>query len=250
MKGKKLVTIITPCYNSESFLLETAQSIIKQTEKSWKWFIIDDFSEDNSRKLIENLMQTDNRIQGIFMETNVGPAVCRNEGIERVDSKYMTFIDSDDLWDCKFLEKSIKFCHNSEGFAFSSYSRVDENTLKPIYRDFIVPLRVDYWDILKTNSISCLTAFIDVEKLGVKFMPEVKYRQDMGLWISYLKEINFAIGNPEVLAKYRIRKKSLSRNKMNLIKPQWFFYRNVANLNIIMSINIILIWAYRGYRKY
>ena len=195
-------------------------------------------------------MQTDNRIQGIFMETNVGPAVCRNEGIKRVNSKYMTFIDSDDLWDSKYLEHSIKFCSKSEGFVFSSYSRVDENTLKPIYRDFIVPLKVDYWDILKTNSISCLTAFIDVERLGVKFMPEVKYRQDMGLWISYLKEIDYAIGNPEVLAKYRIRKKSLSRNKMNLIKPQWSFYRKVANLNIPMSIYIMIIWAYRGYRKY
>ena len=105
-------------------------------------------------------------------------------------------------------------------------------------------------DILKTNSISCLTAFIDIEKLGKEFMPEVLYRQDMGLWLKYLKKINYAKGIKETLAIYRIRDNSHSRNKKKLLKPQWLFYRKVENLNILISTYLMIVWAYRGLKKY
>src|SRR5690606_19200085 len=102
-------------------------------------------------------------------------------------------------------------------FVFSSYKRSNEQ-LEFVYSDFIVPKKVTYTDILKTNSISCLTAFLDIKALGKKQMPLIRKRQDMGLWLKYLKVIPFAHGIQETQAIYRIRENSLSRKKSDLIK--------------------------------
>jgi hypothetical protein len=95
-----------------------------------------------------------------------------------------------------------------------------------------------------------LTAFLDVKTLGKKFMPVIRKRQDMGLWLQYLKEIPFAYGIQEPQAIYRIRENSLSRKKSDLIKYQWQFYRQVEKLNIFQSVYYMLHWMYRGFLKY
>jgi len=246
----KLISIITPSFNSEKYIKETYESIRLQTYENWEWLITDDSSSDGTVNLIQEFMVKDNRIKLFQNSTNQGAAVSRNISISNSNGNYMTFIDSDDVWNSKFLEDSLALCDSTTGFVFSSYSRVDEITLNPIYKDFIVPQKVSYTDILKTNSISCLTAFIDIDRLGKKRMPLVRYRQDMGLWLQYLKEVDFAYGNKNVLAKYRIRKSSLSRDKKKLVKPQWHFYRNVSKLNFFQSIYYMIIWAFRGILKY
>jgi hypothetical protein len=81
-------------------------------------------------------------------------------------------------------------------------------------------------------------------------MPKIRKRQDMGLWLQYLKEIPFAYGIKEPQAIYRIRENSLSRNKTNLLKYQWEFYREVEKLSIFTSAYYMLHWMYRGFMKY
>lgn len=246
---KSLVSIITPNYNCEQFIEATIKSVINQTYAHWELLIVDDCSTDGSREIIEKYCAIDARVQLFISDNNQGPAKCRNKGIQHAKGSYLTFIDSDDLWLAHFLQTSLSYIRESEGFVFSSYHRLDEE-LKPKYKDFIVPESVAYSDILKTNSISCLTAFIDVEKLGKLYMPDVLYRQDMGLWLSYLKKINVAIGIQEPLAIYRIRENSHSRNKINLLKHQWFFYRNVAKLSILTSFYYFISWIKNGLIKY
>ena len=224
--NSSLVSIITPSFNSSRFIKETIASVQAQTYSYWEMLITDDGSTDNSLEIINEICDKDSRIR-LFSIENSGPAVARNNSIRHAKGKYLAFLDSDDLWMPDFLRKSIQSILQSEGFVFSSYKRCNEMTLKEQYRDFIVPDKVTYMDILKTNSISCLTAFIDVEKLGKEFMPEVMYRQDMGLWLKYLKKIEFATGIKETLAIYRIRTDSHSRNKKKLLRPQWYFYRKV-----------------------
>ena len=51
--NKHVVDIILPVYNSEIFLLETLNSIVSQSYKSWKLIIIDDGSIDNTRNILK-----------------------------------------------------------------------------------------------------------------------------------------------------------------------------------------------------
>ena len=244
-----LISIITPNYNASKYIAATIESVQKQTYSNWELLIVDDCSSDNSVEIIKTFQKNDARIKLLELTQNAGPAIVRNEGIKQAQGNYLTFIDADDIWLPNFIETSLKKIKESEGFVFASYHRFNED-LEPCYKDFIVPSKVNYADILKSNSISCLTAFIDIDKLGKFYMPEVLYRQDMGLWLKYLKRIDVAIGIKQPLAIYRIRKKSHSRNKLNLLKHQWKFYRNVAQLSILESMYYFLCWMFFGVRKY
>lgn len=244
-----LISIIIPTYNSQKYIHQTLKSVFEQTIQDWELLLIDDGSSDNTKAIIQTIQEQEPRIKVIFLPQNAGPANARNMGIKNAAGKFITFLDADDIWFPNFLERSLQECKKGHPFVFASYKRLDEN-LNPLLPDFIVPKQVDYDAILKTNSISCLTAFINIDQLGKKYMPLVKKRQDMGLWLQYLKEIDYAIGIKEPLAIYRIRKHSLSRNKWQLLKPQWYFYRKVENLSIPQSIYYMFWWSYNGLRKY
>lgn len=245
-----LVSIITPTYNSAKYIAETFQSVQNQTYQNWEWIIIDDGSSDDTEIVVNSLKEKDKRIQFFKLEQNSGPAIARNTGIEKAKGNYMTFLDADDIWFPNFIENSINTIKESGvSFVFSSYRRSNES-LEFVFSDFIVPQKVTYTDILKSNSISCLTAFLNIEKLGKKFMPIIRKRQDMGLWLKYLKEIPYAYGIEEPQAIYRIRENSLSRKKSDLIKYQWQFYREVEKLTVFQSIYYMLHWMYRGFMKY
>jgi len=246
----KLVSIITPTFNSASYIAETIQSVQNQTYQNWEMIIVDDGSTDETVSIIQQIQKTEHRINLVIQPKNVGPAITRNIGIELVQGKYLTFLDADDLWFPDFIQNSITTIQQTKvPFVFSSYRRADES-LNFVYSDFIVPQKVTYTDILKTNSISCLTAFLDINVLGKKYMPIIQKRQDMGLWLQYLKKIPFAHGIQEPKAIYRIRKNSLSRKKSDLIKYQWQFYREVENLTVIQSIYYMGHWMIRGFLKY
>jgi teichuronic acid biosynthesis glycosyltransferase TuaG len=245
-----LVSIVTPTYNSEQFIAETILSVQNQSYTHWELLIVDDGSQDKTADLVKELQKNDSRIKFFQLEKNSGPAVARNTGIEQAQGQYLTFIDADDIWFPDFMANSIQTIQKTGiPFVFSSYRRADEN-LNFVYSDFIVPQSVTYSDILKSNSISCLTAFLDIQKLGKKYMPLIRKRQDMGLWLRYLKAVPFAYGIQQPQAIYRIRKNSLSRKKTDLIKYQWQFYREVENLSVFQSLYYLMHWAYRGFLKY
>ena len=245
-----LVSIITPAYNSAKFIAETIQSVQNQTYENWEMIIVDDGSSDETLAIVQAFIDEDKRIQCYKLEQNSGPAVARNFAIEKAKGAFMTFIDADDIWFPNFIENSIKTIEKTGvSFVFSSYKRSNEN-LEFVYSDFIVPQKVSYTDILKSNSISCLTAFVDIKTLGKKYMPLIRKRQDMGLWLNYLKVIPFAYGIQETQAIYRIRENSLSRKKSDLIYYQWQFYRAVEQLNIFQSLYYMAHWMYRGFMKY
>jgi len=245
-----LVSIITPTYNSEKFITETIQSVQNQTYTNWEMLIVDDCSSDKTVDIIQQFMEDDHRIYLIRLNKNSGASKARNKAISEVKGDFMTFLDADDIWFPDFIENSIATIQETGiPFVFSSYRRSNEK-LEFVYSDFIVPQKVTYTDILKTNSISCLTAFIDVKKLGVKLMPDIRKRQDMGLWLKYLKEIPFAYGIQEPKAIYRIRENSLSRDKKKLLKYQWQFYRDVEKLSIFESMYYMVQWMVRGFLKY
>ena len=244
-----LVSIIMPSYNSEKFISKTIESVINQTYERWEIIIVDDCSPDNSNQIIEKYCKNDSRIKLIKLEQNSGPAVARNRAIEEAKGRYIAFLDADDLWLPEKLEKQLEFMQkNNMAFTYSGYKLVDEddNALGV----FIPRKELTYEDILKTNDIGCLTAIYDVQKLGKIYMPNILKRQDYGLWLKILKQIGKTKGIVEPLAVYRIRKNSVSSNKLKAAKYQWKIYREVEKLNIFISSYYFIHYIWNGVKKY
>ena len=247
---RPLVSIVTPVYNSAKYITETVKPVQDQTYDHWEMILVDDGSKDESVAIINEMASRDQRVKLLINERNSGPAYSRNRGIEEASGSFLTFIDSDDLWFPEFLSTSIQMCMiNNYEFVFSSYQRRDEE-LKPLLKDFIVPDRVSYRDLLKTCSISCLTAFVDLRRMGKKYMPDIPKRQDWGLWLDFLKEVDYAYGIKQPLAIYRMRENSVSSGKFSLIPHVWKVYRKVEKLNFFYSLYLINCWAFEGFKKY
>jgi glycosyltransferase involved in cell wall biosynthesis len=244
-----MVSIITPAYNSEQFISQTIESVLCQTYTNWEMIIVDDRSTDNSVQIVEKYIQNDSRIKLIKLEKNSGPAIARNKAIEEAKGRYIAFLDADDHWLPEKLDRQIIFMHkNSLSFTYSSYHLIDENS--QIFGTFTTKEYITYKSMLKTCSVGCLTAIYDTQVLGKRYMPNIAKRQDYGLWLQILKDINSTKGIIEPLATYRVLRNSVSSNKLTAAIYQWKIYRDVENLNLLKSIYYFVHYAIYGIVKY
>jgi len=231
----ELISIITPLYNSKKFIEETIESVLNQTYYNWEMIIVDDCSSDNGIEIVNHYKKQDNRIKLIKLKKNSGGAVARNTAIKEAKGRYIAFLDSDDLWHPKKLEKQIEFMQkNNYAFTFTKYQQMTEDS-NLIDKFINVPEKISYRKALLINPIGCLTVIYDTQKVGKVYMPLIRKRQDYGLWLKILKKEGYGYGLNENLAYYRLRDNSISASKMNLVKYQWKLYREVENLSIVES---------------
>ena len=94
---KPEVSIISPLYNRERYILRILRSIQYQTFHNIEIILVDDNSIDNSVQLIEELQQIDQRILLIKNKKTKGTFVTRNIGVQYSSGKYIIIPDPDDI---------------------------------------------------------------------------------------------------------------------------------------------------------
>ncbi len=234
-----LVSVITPVFNAANYLQDALKSVQNQSYTNWEHILVDDCSEDNSPEIIKAFAKEDLRIKYHRLTENSGPGITRNKAIELSKGRFIAFLDCDDTWYPKKLEKQVEFMlKNNFPFTYTSYACMDESG-RDLERKLFAPKQVTYKSALYKNPIGCLTAMYDTEFYGKQYMPEIRKRQDFALWLKLLKSSD-AFGLTEILAKYRIQKKSVSSNKLGLIKYEWLIYRKEEGLGIVKSTFYVL----------
>lgn len=127
MMEEKL-SIIVPVYNSESTVERCISSIMSQTEKDFRIYVVDDCSIDGSRKKLQNIAKNNNRISLYKTEKNSGPSVARNIALNVAKGKWVSFVDSDDYIDCNYYTNLINAAENKNAdICISSFIQVDIN---------------------------------------------------------------------------------------------------------------------------
>ena len=244
----ELVSVITPCYNSEKFLDECISSVLNQTYQNWEMLIVDDNSSDNSSILIKSYSKKDERIKPLYLNDNIGAAMARNKAISKAKGKYLAFLDSDDVWLPKKLEVQTNFMKkNNCAFVFSSYSVISDDD-KPKYT-ISVPETITYKKYLKNTIIGCLTVMLDKEKFKNIKMPNLRSSHDMALWLNLLKKEKYAYGIAQDLAIYRDHKSSSTSNKFKAAYDVWNVYRQHEKLNLFYSIYNFVFYAINAFIK-
>ena len=244
----ELVSIITPCYNSEKFLDECISSVLNQTYQNWEMLIVDDNSSDNSSILINSYSKKDERIKPLYLNDNIGAAMARNMAISKAKGKYLAFLDSDDVWRPKKLEVQTNFMKkNNCSFVFSSYSVISDD--EKLNYTISVPETITYKRYLKNTIIGCLTVMLDKEKFKKIEMPNLRSSHDMALWLNLLKQEKYAYGIAQDLAIYREHKSSNTSNKFRAIYDVWNVYRKHEKLNLFYSIYNFVFYAINAFIK-
>ena len=107
------VSIVMPVYNARNYLKDRFASLLSQTLSDIEIVCIDDGSTDGSRGILDDYAERDSRIH-VVSQSNSGPAVARNHGLELVQGEYVTFFDCDDDCDRNLLELAYKDAVSSD----------------------------------------------------------------------------------------------------------------------------------------
>ena len=241
---KGLVSVIMPTYNCGVFIEETIVSIQAQTYQNWEIIIVDDCSKDNTKEIVEALIENDSRIKYHCLETNSGAAVARTTSMKFAQGEYIAFCDSDDLWMPKKLEKQLKFMSDNDyAFSCTSYEQIDENG-KSLDKIIKIINKTDYNRLLLDCPVGNSTVMYNVKKMGKFEVPNIRKRNDDALWLTMLKKEKYIWGLSDTLMRYRIRQNSISSNKLAVIKYHWILYREIEHLNVFRSAFHIGYWCF------
>ena len=114
------ISIITASYNYQDYIRETIESVMAQTYQNWEMIIVDDGSKDNSVEVIKDYCNRDSRIKLFQHEGGVNKGLCKTVqlGIEKAQSEWLVFLESDDLITPDYLEEKVKVIRENPDIEF------------------------------------------------------------------------------------------------------------------------------------
>ena len=213
-----MISIIVSIYNSDKTLSKMIDSVLSQTYQDFELILINDGSSDNSFNIMKDYLEKDNRIILIDKE-NSGLTKSLNIGLKRVNGKYISRIDADDIWKKDKLEKQIKFLETNNHYALvgTAYDEIDKEG-KIMYLKQRTPLLTTNDNIInnivKFNPFFHSSVLFRKEVLGTIgfYNEEFKYTQDYEFWVRIMSKLKVA-NLDEVLASRRYSENMISISK-------------------------------------
>ncbi len=247
-----LVSIIVPVYNVKAYIANTVESVLAQTYTNWELLLIEDGSTDGTGAFLEQYLQelADSRIKYHVLPQNIGAAAARNYGVDISQGRFVTYLDSDDLWRPEKLARQVAHMQKHDAaFCFTGYEFADASGMGT-GKVVEIPETLTYREALKNTTIFTSTVMFDSAKISKDrlHMPQVK-SEDTALWWRILREGLTAYGLQENLVLYRRAGSSLSSNKLEAIRRIWNLYRKEEKLSIPFSAYNFCFWAWRAVKR-
>jgi hypothetical protein len=201
------VAVVMPAYNSARFLPRAIESIFAQTCQSFRIFVIDDGSTDETDIVMRNYSDRVTYIQ----QTHAGAAAARNRGIAVSKSRFVAFLDADDIWLPNKLEQQLDLlhCHPSVGLACSGFLLNDRIYTARV--SHVSPNESCFEQLLHDCFISTPTVIVRRECLNEvgSFHELLKVSEDYNLWLRIASQWPVA-AIPEVLVHCNTTSEGLS----------------------------------------
>jgi glycosyltransferase involved in cell wall biosynthesis len=109
MPTKPVVSVILPAFNAETYLSVAIESILNQTFEELELIVVDDYSTDNTWKIIKQFARRDPRVVALRNEHNVKLSETLNAGIAVAKGKYIARMDADDWSYPDRLTKQVEY---------------------------------------------------------------------------------------------------------------------------------------------
>nr|MCR5304318.1 glycosyltransferase family 2 protein [Lachnospiraceae bacterium] len=171
----------------------------------------------------------------------------RNTGIRNSSGRYLSFLDSDDLWLPDKIRCQVEFMKEREcSFSFTSYDFGDEQG-HSTGRTVRAPEKLDYRHALTRTVIFTSTVMFDREKIpkDILVMPDVP-SEDTALWWKVMRNGYTACGIDRIFTIYRRSGNTLSSDKVEACRRIWNLYRSVEGLSLARSAACFVMWAARA----
>ena len=211
--NRPLISVIMNCHNGDRYLKKSIQSVISQNYKNWELIFWDNNSTDKSEIIFKSFK--DKRLKYFKSKKYLKLYKARNKAIEKSKGKYITFIDTDDWWLKKKLEKLHTAFRKNKSYKIiysNWYVFNDLTKTKKIFNNMKLPTGKITQKLLHKYEINVGTIMIskDIFK-KFKFNEKFEIIGDFDLFIKLSLKYRFlSIQSP--LSYYRLHKKNFSNN--------------------------------------
>ena len=233
-------TVIIPLYNKEMYIENAIKSILNQTFTDFELLIINDCSTDKSIEIASKFASE--KVQIIHHEKNSGLAATRNTGIKKATSNYVTFLDADDLWKPRFLEKIFHLIQNFPDARIfgTNYEEIWGKTIKNPHNgsEFLPEDFTGYINFFKMNlkqgiynhGSVCLHKEV-YESVGF-YNENIQLSQDLDFNIRANYHYKLAYDNSVQMSYFMQTDNQLTRSSIvNKTIPDYDLYENWTNNN-------------------
>jgi teichuronic acid biosynthesis glycosyltransferase TuaG len=243
------VSVVIPVYNAAETIQKSICSVLDQGSLIHECVVVDDFSTDTTKAVINRLADSDERVRYHCMPRNSGsPAGPRNAGISLARGRFIAFLDADDEWLPDKLRKQIEFMERTGAAVSCTGYRVIDGTGNQI--GAFRPLEVtSYESLLRHNTVGCSTVVVDTEKVGKPEFP-ICGHEDYALWLGLARQGVHIHGLTDELGVYRVVSGSVSSNKFKVLGFFWNIYRNIEQFSRLKSALYCLRYAWNVRKKY
>lgn len=221
MSKKPLISTIIPTFNRVKLLAETVESVLSQTYDNLELIIVDNMSTDDTQGYVKGLK--DSRIKYFRNPNNGIIAVNRNFGMNQAMGEFIAFLDSDDLWLPRKLEKQIEmFKNNSQLLLVSTNGYYFREKLRRVIINSYFDKQISFRYLLKRNIVISSSVLMKSKvPQYIGFMDEdaeLRAVEDYDYWLRLLKyRDNSALMLKDKLVMYRLHQGNLSGfNKLSV----------------------------------
>lgn len=203
------ISVIIPVYNTEKYLSECLDSVLKQTFTDIEVICVNDGSSDNSAKILEQYAARDKRIH-IINQKNSGVVTARNNGIKNAQSDLIFPLDGDDFIEPTTLEKMYKSMMSGAGDIITCRVELCGEQRGEMSLPRPTKFNMARKNCLVNAALFKKSDFIACGGYSNEFDTAL---EDYDLWLNMVFNHNKKIYRiPEKLFYYRIKQKSESRN--------------------------------------
>lgn len=234
---KGLLSIILPFYNSEKYIKETIERILKSTYKDIEIIAIDDGSEDKSKKIVEEMQ--DDRIK-IYSQKNKGVSAARNIGISLAKGEYITFVDADDLVERNMYEVLInKIKDNNVDVGICNYKLINEEGRiieKRLSKNFEIKMNKKNF-LNNINKLSMYQGFVWNKIYRANVIKNIKFDENIYVLEDLLFNFEIALYNKDVTFFYIDEPLYLYRiNESSVLHTSKINHKIISTLNSLENI--------------
>lgn len=206
------VSVIIPAYNQGHYLSQAIQSVLDQTCQDFEIIVVDDGSTDHTRQVAQSF--TDLRVRYVY-KTNGGLSSARNAGIRHAAGRFLTYLDSDDLFLPEKLSLLLAALQERPewGLVAGQAVLIDENGDR-LGEIFDTPLPEDTTQLLLGNPLHVGSVMVRREwQERVGFFDEtLRSYEDWDMWLR-LARAGCQMGwMPKPVSLYRFHRAQMTRN--------------------------------------
>lgn len=232
-------SVVVPAFNAERTIAATMRSVLMQTRSDFELLVVDDGSTDATAERVEGLAG-DPRVR-LLRQENSGVATARNSGIAAARGRFVSFLDSDDLWLPSYLETmgDALDANDDAGLAFTDAWVWDEHVRRFARQTIMVtgnpPVVVpddprELFRLLLAGNFVYTSATVRRSVLAEVggFNGAVSPAEDWELWLRVAAHGHRAVRPAGVLCVHRVRAGSLSSDRGVMLAAATRLFRVVA----------------------